>query len=249
MSKKYQDSYSVVYRHKTEYDQGRFQKAQKTLAILADAASKPLSQMSVLEVGCYKGEISRFLAPFVFVYSAIDIDRNAITIAQEKQKSENLTFNVQNAEDLPYEDESFDIVICSHVYEHVPNPDLMMTEIYRVLRHGGFCYFAAGNRLKLVEPHYRLPFLSWVPKRIAHQYLKVSGKGSYYYENLMTYFSLKKLVQRFRIEDYTYKIINDPDRYAAVDMMRSKSIKQAVARIAYAHFRSLFPTYIWILVK
>ena len=38
---------------------------------------------------------------------------------------------------IPYADESFDVVICNHVLEHVPNDGLALSEIRRVLKHGG----------------------------------------------------------------------------------------------------------------
>ncbi len=41
---------------------------------------------------------------------------------------------------LPFDDESFDIVIAIAVLEHVPDPSGAVSEIYRVLRPGGFVY-------------------------------------------------------------------------------------------------------------
>lgn len=39
--------------------------------------------------------------------------------------------------DLPFEDNSFDFVLCNHVLEHIPNDTLAMKELYRVLAPGG----------------------------------------------------------------------------------------------------------------
>lgn len=39
---------------------------------------------------------------------------------------------------MPLPDESFDMVMCNHVMEHVPDDRQAMGEVYRVLRHGGF---------------------------------------------------------------------------------------------------------------
>lgn len=38
---------------------------------------------------------------------------------------------------LPFEDDSFDVIICNHVLEHIPNDTKAMQELYRVLRSGG----------------------------------------------------------------------------------------------------------------
>ena len=88
---------------------------------------------------------------------------------------------------LPFGDESFDIVICSHVYEHVPDPERMFDQIHRVLKPGGVCYFSAGNRLMWNEPHYDLPLLSVLPRPLAHLYIRLAGKADRYHEKHLTY--------------------------------------------------------------
>lgn len=43
--------------------------------------------------------------------------------------------------DLPFEDNSFDIVFCNHVLEHIPDDTKAMQELYRVLKTGGMGIF------------------------------------------------------------------------------------------------------------
>lgn len=43
--------------------------------------------------------------------------------------------------DLPFEDNSFDVVFCNHVLEHIPNDTKAMQELYRVMKTGGFGIF------------------------------------------------------------------------------------------------------------
>lgn len=38
---------------------------------------------------------------------------------------------------IPYNDESFDFIICNHVLEHIPNDQLAMSELYRVMKYNG----------------------------------------------------------------------------------------------------------------
>ena len=67
--------------------------------------------------------------------------------------------------------------------EHVGDEDAQLAhlrEIRRVLRADGHAYLAVPNRWMLTEPHYRLKFLSWLPKPWRTPYLRWSGKGDLY---------------------------------------------------------------------
>ncbi|OQY41412.1 MAG: hypothetical protein B6242_17470 [Anaerolineaceae bacterium 4572_78] len=246
MSTIYQSNFSELY-HVTE--SSRKIKAQKTLAVIKDAYAQKLLDCLVLEIGCQSGRISIPLAISGLDLVAIDIDISAIQKGNQQEKPNNLKFMVTNAERMTFQDETFDIVICSHIYEHVPYPKIMMKEIYRVLKPNGLCYFAGGNRTKIIEPHHKLPFLSWLPKPFAHYYLRVSGKGNYYYENLLFHHQLKDLVKDFVIVDYTEKILDDPSRFYANDMLTENSPKHKISKLFYSYFKPLFPTFIWIIMK
>ena len=43
--------------------------------------------------------------------------------------------------DLPFADSSYDVILCNHVLEHIPNDDQAMKELYRVMRPGGYGIF------------------------------------------------------------------------------------------------------------
>jgi len=74
-------------------------------------------------------------------------------------------------------------VLSNHVIEHVGNARAQrahMLELRRVLRPSGIGYLAVPNRWMLVEPHYRLAFLSWLPRAWRTPYLRMRGKGAFY---------------------------------------------------------------------
>ena len=150
---------------------------------------------------------------------------------------------------LNFPDESFDIVICSHVYEHVPDPNILMSEIRRVLKFDGICYFSAGNRLGIREPHYNLPFLSVMPRFLSHLYLRILGRGNYYYEKHLTYWFLRKLVREYDIVDYTRRLIESPEKFKVDYMLHVNSMKHTVAKFISSYLYWLCPSYIWILRK
>lgn len=49
---------------------------------------------------------------------------------------------------LPFENESFDVILCNHVLEHIPDDDKAMHEMYRVLKKGGWGIFQIPQDLK-----------------------------------------------------------------------------------------------------
>lgn len=244
---KYQLNFSDY--HQTLYDkEGRQQKADKILAVLKDHLGA-LDNLRLLDIGSSTGIITSYLSANFRQTEGIDIDENAVRFAQENFENEHLHFHLQDSMNIKFPDSSFDVVNCTHIYEHVPDSKRLMDEIYRVLRPGGVCFFAAGNRFVLIEGHYKLPLLSVIPKPLAHIYIRMFRDADFYYENHLTYWELKRLAAKFEIIDYTKRIIESPARFCATDMVRENSVIQKfylfVLQIAYW----ICPTYIWILKK
>lgn len=128
-----------------------------------------------------------------------------------------------------------------------PTDQKLFKEIYRVLRQGGFCYFAAGNKLWPWEYHYNLPFLSWLPKTFANFYVRLTGRANSYYESLRTYWGLKKLCKKFKIFEYTQTILRNPQKYGYDDLL--KGILKIFAWLLSPLAKYLSPTFFWLLLK
>ena len=227
----------------------RERKAHTMQAILEDYFQTSLSGLRALDVGASTGIIDNYLANCFDRVTGIDIDEAAIGFAQKSFSRENLTFELGDAMKLRFEKNSFDVVICSQVYEHVPNARLLFDEIFRVLKPGGICYFAAGNRLMWNEPHYNLPLLSVLPRFMAHYYLRLFAKGGFYYERHFTLWGLAAITQRFKRHDYTQKIIVKPERFFADYLIMPGSKKRLLANFIVKYAYWLCPGYIWLLEK
>lgn len=250
MKRGYQHSFSAQHGASMYDVTARERKAKTMCMIVRDYyKDKDISAMSLLDVGASTGIIDHFLATRFAHVTGIDIDHDAIRHAQSEYSCPNLVFKEGDAMSLEFEDNSFDVVICSQVYEHVPDAARMMEEIKRVLKPGGICYFAATNRLSIDEHHYNLPFLSVIPRPLGHVYLRLAGKGEYYYEKHLSYWSLKKLVRPLEIIDYTRKTIFHPELFGVDYMLQPGSRKQTMARIIVDWFYWLCPGYIWLLRK
>jgi ubiquinone/menaquinone biosynthesis C-methylase UbiE len=179
----------------------------------------------------------------------VDIDERAVEYARKNFNRPNLRFEVGDGLNLPFVDNSFDVVVCSQVYEHVPDQQRLMGEIWRVLSEGGVCYFSATNRFIVVEPHYRLWFLSWLPPKLADVYVRLAKKGTRYYERMRSLPKLRRLVGRFSVSDYTIEILRDPVGYNFDYVIKPASFSQRVSIFIASRLPWICPGFIWILKK
>lgn len=247
------DKYQLEYASKVPemYNQvSREQKARRMVKILESYYGKEkLAELTLLDLGSSTGFIDNILSPHFKEVIGIDIDRGAVKFAQEHFERDNLSFSEGNAMQLKFKANSVDIIICSHIYEHVPDSEKLFSEIYRVLKPGGVCFLAAVNKWWPLEPHYKLPFLSWVPKSIANFYMQMTGKGKHYYESLRSYWGLKQLTKQFKIVEYTDKIIRYPNLYGYDDVLKTGSLQAKTAFLLTLLSKFLSPTFFWLLVK
>ena len=99
-----------------------------------------------LEIGCGTGffTLNLKLGGVIDEAHVTDLSPGMVEVAERNAKD--LGFEVQgrvaDAEQLPYEDESFDLVIGHAVLHHIPDLDLAFAEILRVLKPGGRFVFA-----------------------------------------------------------------------------------------------------------
>ena len=226
----------------------RERKARKAVAILQDH-NPALGELDLLEIGCSAGYGTVVYAESFRSVTGIDIDELAVQHAVASNARPNVRYLVMDSQRTGFPDERFDAIVCTHIYEHVPDASRLMREIHRLLRPGGVCFFSAGNRLCLIEPHYGLPLLSVLPRFMADWYLRLLGRGSSYYEKHLTYWGLKQLVSGFELLDYTIRVVEDPVRFHAVDVVRPGSLAQKLSLLLLSAVYWACPTYLWLLKK
>lgn len=251
-TKGYQRDFSRLHADHMHDETGRRYKAQKALVILRDFLARRRlmpSRLCLLDIGASTGILTHLYGENFANVVGVDIDQHGIDYATKHYAAPNTHFLIGDSMQLPFAECSFDVVACTHIYEHVPDAQRLLTEIERVLKPGGCCFFSAGNRLSWMEPHYRLPLLSVVPKWLAHHYLRWKKMGDHYYETHLTYWGLRRLVSRFDLTDYTLEVIRDPERFVATDMIRPGGKMQRFTLIVLRLAYWLCPTYLWVLRK
>ena len=87
---------------------------------------------TVLEVGCGEGELAQPILQATRADSYLGTDLSSRIVEEARSRNPGLTFEVQNAEQLPYGDKSFDLVVACEVLEHVENPEAVLRELDRL---------------------------------------------------------------------------------------------------------------------
>jgi len=98
----------------------------------------------ILEIGCGIGTVVHELSNKGHDIIGIDISDEAIEYGRKKYSD--IRLEVQAAETLPYEDESFEIVLSFDLFEHIAAIDKHISEVRRVLRTGGYYLFQTPNK-------------------------------------------------------------------------------------------------------
>lgn len=130
------DTFSAVaeqYAVSTVHAQGEDLPVVQRLAALTGSEQ-------VLDAGCGPGPVSLLLAPAAARVTAVDLseamlDRARRTAAERSQT--NIEFHRGNLADLPWPDESFDLIVSRYAAHHWPDPQAVVTELARLLSPSG----------------------------------------------------------------------------------------------------------------
>ena len=140
----------------------------------------------ILDVATGTGDVAFKLAPKCKKVTGIDIASNMIDLAKvkkEKKKSNNVSFLVGDAEELPFDDSSFDSITISYGYRNISDPEKALSEFNRILKNNGklFILEFSEQTNRLVSPFYKfysykvMPFIaSCFTKKYAYDYLPES---------------------------------------------------------------------------
>lgn len=190
-------------------------KADKIAHILADTWLDRLAEARCLDLGCGIGVIAEHLATVAREVVALEPEPSLIFQAPSA-----LSRLQADGLQLPFGDGAFDLVVCAQVYEHVADPVRLASEITRVLRPGGICYFSGPNRLWPYEYHYRAWFIHWLPHRLVKWAVRLLGRDPSSQVKLLSYRQLRRLWTGFDISDYTPNLVRDPEHFPGASAPR-----------------------------
>jgi|KBSSwiStaDraftv2_1062776.scaffolds.fasta_scaffold119178_2 ubiquinone/menaquinone biosynthesis C-methylase UbiE len=107
----------------------------------------------ILEIACGTGRVTSHLARSVKHdrITATDLNPDMISIAKEIVKDDTVKWMPADAMQLPFEDDSFDLVVMQFGIMFFPDKEKGLKEAYRVLRHGGKLIFSTWNKVETVK--------------------------------------------------------------------------------------------------
>lgn len=212
------DSRSYYEKHLAtqEYLNSRKDRAE----LIANILSKELSEKNrVLDLGSGSGIIKLHLEKqFAKPILGIELTEEVIVVKDNTC--------IGDVTCLPIKDKSVDLVMCNHLYEHISGQDKFAKELSRILVLDGIVYLTVGNKFQIMEPHYRLPFLSWLPLPLANWYLRISSRGKDYSEiNFPTFGKLKGNFENagLTLRDITLDVI----------LAHSKRLRKKTHKVAF----------------
>jgi SAM-dependent methyltransferase len=139
----------------------------------------------LLDFGCGNGAQTFYFAPHFRSTVGVDVDATHLQAlraeAGRRGWAAGVTALLYDGFRLPIRDAAVDYAISFEVLEHVDSESAALRELLRVLRPGGVLALSVPNRWWIFETHgaklpllpwNRVPFFSWLPKRIHDRYAR-----------------------------------------------------------------------------
>jgi len=97
----------------------------------------------LIEIGCGACHVlERLDAP---VRIGLDLSETMLAVAARRTRGTNIRLVRAEAERLPFDDAAADVIVCTEVLEHIPDPQTVVAEVKRVLKPGALALFTVPH--------------------------------------------------------------------------------------------------------
>ena len=157
-----------------------YERAMKSQKSIYDYIYKEISAAAsakdVLELATGPGMIAKHIAPSAKSVTATDFAPKMIETAKKGSVPDNVSFEVADATNLRYQNDSFDLVVIANALHIIPEPEKALAEIDRVLKANGT--LIAPNFIEREKGKKNLwqKILSLVGIKFAHEWTKEEYK-------------------------------------------------------------------------
>jgi 2-polyprenyl-3-methyl-5-hydroxy-6-metoxy-1,4-benzoquinol methylase len=156
--------------------------------------------MKILDLGCGDGRTLWSLRELGCDVTGVDFDGTAVAVA----RSRGLDIRIGSLEDQEFRQDIFDAVVLSHVIEHLPKPEDVLNEIFRILKPGG--------QVRLLTPN----AVAWGHTRYGRDWMALDPPR---HLNIFSPRSLQTMIKRVGFSDIEVgTTVSGADRIAVVSM-------------------------------
>jgi SAM-dependent methyltransferase len=179
-------------------------------------------QSHVLDLGCGRGGLVELFWRDVRLAAGLDPDVPSLA----EHRAQGMPVIRGRGEHLPFADESFDLIVCLWVLEHLERPEEVFTEVRRVLKpQGHFAFLTPNLRNPLLLLNRLAKGLPRVQSRVVSRlYGRVESDTFQVRYRANTDATIRALAARCGLEVALLKAIPDPTYLALNDLMFSASV-------------------------
>jgi len=141
-------------------------------------------------LGCNLDNLKKFTRKIV----ACDISKKALSISKQKHGSKNISYILFNGVKLPFKNKTFDLIIVTEVFEHIPNYKEIIEEIRRVIKNRGFLIISTPNYFNLTGI-----IKKFIDRKNKNQMWSPWGGHCGGLERFTTWLSVQKMLSGFKI--------------------------------------------------
>jgi 2-polyprenyl-3-methyl-5-hydroxy-6-metoxy-1,4-benzoquinol methylase len=170
-------------------EMAKFRKIRDTILRVLARQHQPQATYEVLDIGCAAGTQCMAWAELGHSVHGLDVNEPLLELARQRAAKAGLKINYQlgSALQLPWRDQSIDILLSLELLEHVEDWQSCLREFNRVLRPEGVIFLATSNKLCPIQYEFNLPAYSWYPEIIKRHYLRVATSKRPELANYATY--------------------------------------------------------------
>ena len=154
---------------------------------------------NILDIGCLNGNFYNFIKEnghIIKSFTGVDFSEKLIHMAKHRFPEQ--SWITSDYSDIPFPDNSFDVVTAMEILEHIEDPEKLLSEAKRVCKSGGFVIVTTPNKLIIDDPAH---VWSYVPSDVFALLEKISTNVNI----LLTCSTNRNIVGKAIIDFKTYQ--------------------------------------------
>jgi len=157
------------------------------------------NNLKILDLGSGEGGTSKVLSEN---NNVISFEISKERLRRQSESAQNIKRLCGSALDLPFNKNSFDVIILQDVIEHLAKKDKVSEEIYHLLKKNGVVYLSTPNKTSVInfisDPHWGVPIISILSReKIKKYFLHYFRKSEIERKDIAELISLKDLQKLF----------------------------------------------------